>query len=73
MLLVNGVLVPLLVQVPPVVGLAVMLQQTPSAVTDAPPFEVTVPPLVAVVEVIALAAVVLTVGIAKVVNVRSLP
>ena len=44
------------------VGLVVVLQQTPLAVTDAPPSEVTLPPLVAVVEVTDEAVVVITVG-----------
>ena len=39
-----------------------MLQQTPRAVTVAPPSEVTVPPLAAVVVKTAVAAVVVTVG-----------
>ena len=44
------------------VGLAVVLQQTPRAVTAAPPSATTLPPLAAVVMVIADAAVVVTVG-----------
>ena len=43
-----------------VVGLEEVLQQTPLAVTAAPPSEVTFPPLVAVYAAIALAAVVVT-------------
>jgi hypothetical protein len=45
-----------------VVGLAVVLQQTPRAVTVAVPAEVTLPPAVAVYLVTPLAAVVVTVG-----------
>jgi hypothetical protein len=63
-------------QVPPTTGLAVMLQQTPRAVTEAPPLEVTLPPLLAVVAVIPVIAVVVTVGTTAkvvVVNVKSLP
>ena len=64
----------MVVPVPPIVGLADVDQQTPLAVTDAPPSEVTLPPLDAPVEVIEDTAVVLTVGtVVEVVNVRSLP
>jgi hypothetical protein len=50
-------------------GLAEVLQQAPLAVTAAPPPAVTVPPLDAVVEVMAVTAAVVTVGgIAFVVN-----
>jgi len=45
------------------VGFAVMLQQTPRAVTAAPPSVLMVPPLVAVVLVMAVIAVVAMVGI----------
>ena len=45
-----------------VVGLAEVLQQTPLAVTDAPPSEVIFPPLEALFEVIEDTAVVVTVG-----------
>ena len=56
------------------VGLAEVLQQTPLAVTDAPPSEVTLPPLDAPVEVIEDIAVVVTVGaVVEVVKVISLP
>ena len=44
--------VPSEVWLSPVVGLAEVLQQTPLAVTDAPPLEVTFPPLEALLEVI---------------------
>jgi len=44
------------------VGFGDMLQQTPLAVTSAPPSKVTFPPLDAVFDVIAETAVVLTVG-----------
>jgi hypothetical protein len=59
-----------------IVGSAVVLQQTPLALTAAPPSEVIFPPLVAEVEVIALKAVVETVGtpgVAVVVNEISAP
>ena len=56
-----------------VVGLADVLQQTPRAVTDAPPLEVTLPPLEAVLEVIDDTAVVVTVVVDSVVKVRSDP
>ena len=66
--------VPSLVHVPPTAGLAVVAQHTPRAETATPPSAVTLPPLVAVVAVMALAAVVVTVGRpANVVNVRSDP
>ena len=59
------------------VGFAVIAQQTPRAVTVAPPSLVTLPPLVMVVMVIAVAAVVVTVGnavdVLVVVKVISLP
>ena len=56
------------------VGLGDMPQQTPLAVTDAPPSEVTFPPLEALLAVIEDMAVVVTVGtIVEVVKVRSLP
>ena len=45
-----------------VVGFTDALQQTPLAVTEAPPSEVTFPPLEALVEVIEDIAVVVTVG-----------
>jgi len=45
-----------------VVGLADVLQHTPLAVTEAPPSDVTLPPELAVVEVMLEAAVVVTVG-----------
>jgi len=77
MLLVNvPVPVPSVVWLPVVVGFVEVLQHTPRAVTVAPPSEVTLPPLVAVVWVISLAAVVVTVGatmVAEVVNVISFP
>jgi len=46
-----------------VVGLVEVLQHTPLAVTEAPPSEVTFPPLVAVVWVMVETAVVVTVGV----------
>ena len=56
------------------VGFCEVLQQTPRAVTESPPSLVTLPPLVAVVEVMPLAEVVVTVGAtAVVVNVIWLP
>ena len=55
--------VPLIVLVDKaMVGFAVVLQHTPRAVTVVPPSLVTLPPLSAVVMVIAVAAVVVTVG-----------
>ena len=59
-----------------VVGPEEVDQQTPLAVTVAPPSEVTFPPLVAVVWVIFVTAVVVTVGrtrLESVVNVTSFP
>jgi len=57
-----------------VVGLADVLQQTPLAVTEAPPSAVTFPPLMAVDVVTFDAAVVVTVGaVAEVVKLTSLP
>ncbi len=64
--------VPSLVQVPPIAGLIVGPKQTPSTVSVAPPFEVTLPPPVAVVEVMLVIVVVVTVGKANVVNVKEL-
>ncbi len=70
----SQVTVPLAVVLSAVVGLIAVLQQTPLAVTGAPPFEVTLPPLSAVVVVILEMAVVVTVGATvEVVKVRSLP
>ena len=65
--------VPSLVQVPPRAGLSVKPKQTPSAVSVAPPFEVTLPPPVAVVEVMVAIAAVVTVGTVNVVKVKELP
>ncbi len=67
--------VPSVVLLSLMVGLAEVLQHTPLAVTDAPPSEVTFPPLEAVVEVMEDGTVVVTVGamVAEVVKVRSLP
>ena len=59
-----------------IVGFWLVLQQTPRAVTDAPPSLVTFPPKVAPVTKIFVAAVVDTVGttgLANVVKVKSLP
>ena len=57
-----------------IVGFWDILQHTPRAVTKEPPSLVIVPPLVAVVEVIAETAVVVSVGrVATVVKVNSLP
>jgi len=56
------------------VGFGDMPQQTPLAVTSAPPSKVTFPPLDAVFDVIAETAVVLTVGVVmEVVKLTSLP
>jgi hypothetical protein len=68
--------VPSLVQVPPTTGLADVLQQTPLAVTDAPPSDVILPPLEAadcVIPVIADVVIVGAIGAANVVNCTSLP
>ena len=54
--------VPSVVWLLAVVGFAVVLQQTPRAVTDAPPLSVTFPPLAAVVAVMSETEVVVTVG-----------
>jgi hypothetical protein len=54
--------VPSFVQVLDVVGLTDVLQQTPLAVTDAPPSDVTLPPLAAATCVIPVGVVVVTVG-----------
>jgi hypothetical protein len=53
---------PSVVRFPAIVGLTAVLQQTPLAETAVDPAEVTFPPEVAVVEAIALAAVVVTTG-----------
>ena len=66
--------VPSVVWLSDMVGLAEVLQQTPRAVTAAPPASVTLPPLDAVIEVILETAVVVTVGTtALVVKVTSFP
>jgi hypothetical protein len=55
-------------------GLAVVAQHTPRAVTEASPWEVTLPPPVAVVAVMEEGVAVVTVGrFIVVVNCRSLP
>ena len=54
MLLVNEAVVPLLVKELAVVGFVEVLQQTPTAVSAAPPVDVTEPPDVPVDEVIAV-------------------
>ncbi len=65
---------PSVVQLSPVAGLDDMLQHTPLAVTGAPPSEVMLPPQVAVVEVMAEMASVVSVGTtAPAVNWRSVP
>ena len=53
---------PSVVWLPEIVGFAEVLQHIPRAVTELAPAEVTFPPEVAVVEAIALAAVVATAG-----------
>lgn len=64
MLLVNAPEpVPSLVFGSAVVGLAVVLQHTPLAVTDAPPSDTMLPPLLAVVSVIDVTSVVVIVGV----------
>ena len=66
--------VPSLVWLSAVVGSADVLQHTPLSVTDAPPSEVTFPPLEAVVVVMEDAAVVVTAGaVVEVVKVLSVP
>ena len=66
--------VPSLVLLSAVVGLAVVDQHTPLAVTGDPPSDVTFPPEVAVVAVTFVTAVVVTVApIASVVKVTSFP
>ncbi len=67
--------VPSVVLLLAVVGFAEVLQQTPLAVTAAPPSAVTFPPLVAVVWVILVTEVVVRVGrpFARVVKVTWLP
>jgi len=54
--------VPFVVLLFAVVGFAVVAQHTPRAVTEAPPLEVTLPPLVAPVDVTTVAAAVVIVG-----------
>ena len=67
--------VPFVVYLSAIVGVPDVFQQTPLAVTEAPPSEVTFPPLVAVEAVMEDAAVVVTVeGVMELVaNVTSLP
>ena len=66
--------VPSVVWLSAVVGLTEVLQHTPRAITAAPPSEVILPPLAAVVEVMLEIAVVVTVGtMARVVKVTSSP
>ena len=66
--------VPLVVLSLAVVGLTDVPQQTPLAVTEAPPSEVTLPPLEALVEVIPDMLAVVTVGAeVEVVKATSLP
>jgi hypothetical protein len=68
--------VPSVVLLLEVVGLAEVPQQTPLSMTVAPPSEVTFPPLVAVVDVVAVVVPVVTVGgtiLVDVVKVTSLP
>jgi hypothetical protein len=60
--LVKEAVVPLLVIKLAVVGLADVLQQTPTAVSAAPPVSVTVPPELAEFSAIEVMAVVVTVG-----------
>ena len=54
--------VPSVVRLLEMVGFWLVLQQTPRAVTDAPPSLVTLPPLLAEVEVTAVNAVVVNIG-----------
>ena len=60
MLLVNDAVVPLFVIELAVVGLAVVLQQTPTALNADKPMSVTVPPELAELELMAVMAVVAT-------------
>ena len=70
----NEDVVPLLVKELAIVGFVDVLQQTPTAVSAAPPVDVTEPPDVAVVEVIAVAVVVAaSVGTEAVVKLSSFP
>jgi hypothetical protein len=62
MLLVNDAVVPLFVIELAVVGLAVVLQQTPTALNADKPMSVTVPPELAELELMAVMAVVATTG-----------
>jgi hypothetical protein len=74
MLLVNEAVVPLLVKELAVVGFADVLQQTPTAVSAAPPVDVTEPPDVAVDEAIAVTVLVAaSVGAEAVVKLSSFP
>jgi hypothetical protein len=65
--------VPLVVKLLASVGLAVVAQHTPLAVTDEPPSEVTFPPELAEVCVMEVAVVVVTTAAPEVVKVRSSP
>ena len=56
---------PLLVLLSPVVGLPPVFQQTPRAVTDVPPSEVTLPPQDAVVVVMELTLATVTAGVVE--------
>lgn len=62
MLLVNDAVVPLFVIELAVVGLAVVLQQTPTALNADKPMSVTVPPELAELELMEFMAVVATTG-----------
>ena len=63
--------VPSVVWLPVAIGVCEVLQHTPLAVTSAPPWTVTFPPPVAVVELILLTAAVVTVGGSEMVTVTA--
>ena len=66
--------VPSLVWLPFTVGFCEVLQHTPRAVAEAPPLEVTLPPQIAVVDVMLDIVLVVTVGVvSKVVKFRCSP
>jgi hypothetical protein len=74
MSLVNEAVVPLVVKELAVVGFIEVLQQTPTALSAAPPVDVTEPPDVPVDEVIAVTVVVVaSVGAEAVVKLSSFP
>ena len=64
---------PLLVELFAIVGLGLVLQQTPRCVTDAPPLLVMLPPEIAVVPVMLIIEFVSTVGRVNVVKLYVIP